>query len=441
MAFNAESQKVYDAMQRALHQYETFQAEMDAAEAGSDLYKSFETKRDKAWGEYSKLKDSYESRERMEQAEGDMNSRFHKENIQRHRPAADPHIQLDPEKPTEESDINLRYKSVFLRNIQIRAKAHTGFMEAIEYEKQQQPTIRAYHERNLGVTSTTAIGAHIVPTDMIADINVRMRYHGPLWDENVTGSLNTERGNDIIYPTINDTTQPAAHIAEGTTRGVGDDPVFGSVTFKSYKYGTKVIKITEELIRDSIVALEGVLIRVLGTRMGRVMNGILTNGSDGETTGIAADATNFAALAANNAITADEVLGLLHSVNPAYRIGPRVYFEFNDSLLRRLRGLRFGQTGDTRPIWSMGDIRAGEPATIWGMPYLINPDLGNLGADDNIVMLFGNHDEYIVRRTGQMQISFNDQLYWEEDEIGVKATVHADAKLMVPTAIRALPTS
>lgn len=443
MAFNKETQEVYDKAQTALAEARTFAGLMEGQEVGTDLYKEYQVKRDKAFASHDAVMDQYEARKKADEAQTRADSTLHAHRQAQHRPAADSHIQRDELSPYEVEDLDIRHTNLFNRYLQLRLNKKTGGeTEAREFWREHRDSLVAinarYQKRDLGVASATAIGPNVVPIRMVEDINVRAAASGPMWDEGVTQRLNTEGGGDIDYPTVDDTANDMTYFAEAADRAAADtDPTFGRVTLQAHKYGSNVLTLTQELLEDNVVNLAALIPQLFGVRVGRGMNRILTSGDGPRTRGVVSQATATARTAANNAITADEILGAIHTVDPAYRSGDRVFSMFNDTTLRVLRGLRFGPTGDTRPIWTAGDIRSGAPSTIWGEAYRINQAVADIAANV-IPFVYGNFNEFVVRVARGMDISFTDQLYWATDEVGFKVTVRAHGAALQSTAFSAL---
>ena len=57
-------------------------------------------------------------------------------------------------------------------------------------------------------------------------------------------------------------------------------------------------------------------------------------------------------------ITADELIDLFHSIDPAYRQSPRFRWMFNDATLKAIRKLK---DGDGNYLWTKGDVQMGLP--------------------------------------------------------------------------------
>src|SRR3546814_3150403 len=65
--------------------------------------------------------------------------------------------------------------------------------------------------------------------------------------------------------------------------------------------------------------------------------------------------------AAVAAFTFDELMDLVHSIDPAYRAASTCRFMFNDSTLLSMRKLK---DGDGNYLWQPADGRTGAPATV-----------------------------------------------------------------------------
>src|SRR6185312_16604138 len=119
-----------------------------------------------------------------------------------------------------------------------------------------------------------------------------------------------------------DTGVPVAkHTEAGTvTDDGGSDATLGKKTLNAYAYDTEWVKFSWELAQDSIFNFETLLGDLLGQRLGRRANTELTTGDGtGDPSGIATASSLGKTATATAAITYDEIIDLVHSVDPAYR--------------------------------------------------------------------------------------------------------------------------
>ena len=90
--------------------------------------------------------------------------------------------------------------------------------------------------------------------------------------------------------------------------------------------------------------------------MARIANSKLTTGSgSSDVEGIVTNSAAGVTAASATAVTADAIIDLVHSVDPAYRIGNAASM-MNDSTLAAVRKLK---EGDRNYLWQMGNYQAG----------------------------------------------------------------------------------
>jgi HK97 family phage major capsid protein len=283
-------------------------------------------------------------------------------------------------------------------------------------------------------TSTTA-GGYTVPVELANILVKSMKAWGPMYDEDICTTISTATGVTIKIPTVNDTATAVVQHAEGTalTDDNSKDAVFGQKSLESYGYDTQWVKFSLELARDSIFNMESLLGQLLGERLGRRANVELTTGDGtGDPNGVVTASTLGKTAAAVAAVTYDEIIDLVHSVDPAYRASPKVRFMFNDLTLAALRKLK---DGDGRYIWTMGDVQSGVPGNILGYRYSINQAMANL-ATGNKTMLFGDFGKYYVRKVGSPMIGVKRESYWPD--LGIAGLIYLDGELGDTAAIKHL---
>lgn len=172
---------------------------------------------------------------------------------------------------------------------------------------------------------------------------------------------------------------------------------FGQKRLDAYVYDTEFVKFSMELAQDSIFNMETLLGSLLGERLGRIANRELTIGDGtGDPHGVVTASTLGKTAAAAAAITADELIDLIHSVDPAYRSSPKVRFMFNDTTLAAVRKLKNG-TGDY--LWQAGDFTNGVAPTLLGYRYSVNQAMASMATGTKPI-IFGDFGKYYVRKVG-----------------------------------------
>jgi HK97 family phage major capsid protein len=340
----------------------------------------------------------------------------------------------DGERRGDDDDKPIEYRQAFHRWLQV-----AGDMSALNDE--ERAALRAGvapKEVRMQTVGTPAGGGYTVPTELATEIIKSMKAWGPMYDEDVCTSLPTASGNPIDMPTLDDTSKTVDKHTEGgaTTDDGSKDAVFGKKTLSAHAYDTQWVKFSYELAQDSIFNMESLLGGLLGERLGRRANTELTTGDgvgdpQGIVTGSGLGRTSVAAAA----ITYDEIIDLIHSVDPAYRGGPKVQFQFHDTTLAALRKLK---DGEGRYIWSAGDVQNGVPGTILGYRYRINQAMDTLAAAKK-VMIFGDHAKYFVRKVGGI-VLFTARERFAPD-IGLLGLVRLDGGLGDTAAVKHLITA
>jgi HK97 family phage major capsid protein len=374
---------------------------------------------DAMMGDYDKLGEQIEREQKLERAKHVLD-------------------QPDPRRPNldgrakgEDDGKPMTYREAFAEYL--RAQGQKGDMPA-EARAVLDRGFQAVEHR--AQTTTAAAGGYTVPVEL-ADILVRsMLAWGPMYDPGITTEIVTAGGGVITMPTVNDTGVVVVKHTEGTTLtdDGGSDVTFGEKRLEAYPFNTEWLRVSKELVDDSIFNMEQLLGSLLGERLGRRANLELTTGDGtGDPNGIVTASTLGKTAAGTAAITWDECLDLEHSVDPAYRVGPKVRYMFNDSTLLALRKLK---DGDGNYLWQMGNVQAGIPPTFNGRPYSINQAMASLGTG-NKVMLFGDFSKYYVRKVGSPLIgAIQDKDFWPG--FGIAGYIRFDGELADTAAVKHL---
>lgn len=308
-----------------------------------------------------------------------------------------------------------------------RALAPTG--EALRSARELDPrvgignaiVVRMGEQR--AQSTTDAAGGYTIDTEVAPAIDVALSAFGGV--RRVATILRTAAGADLPMPTVNDTGNTGALLAENT-QDSEQDLTFGAVTLGAYKYTSRIIRVSIELMQDSAFDLAAHIGERLGERLGRIGNTHQTTGTgSGQPNGVVTASTLGTTAASTTAITSAEMLDLKHSVDPAYRTNGS--WMFNDTTLKALKQLSVG-TGDSRPLWQAG-IGVGEPDTIDGDPYTINQDMASPAASAKTA-LYGNFRKFIIREVMDIVILRLAERYADYGQVGFVAFARMDADLL-----------
>lgn len=295
----------------------------------------------------------------------------------------------------------------------------------------ERPILAELRAQSAGTDSE---GGFTVPEGFQAEIVKAMKAWGPMLDPGVTRVMNTTTGNRIPWPTVDDTANTGALIGEN----VGDseqDVTFAEKQLDAYEYTSRIVRVSLTLLQDSAFNMDGLLAELFGERLGRAINAHLTTGTGtAQPNGIVTAASIGDTAASSSAITFDEIINLLHSVDPAYRSSPSVAFMMGDDLMKAIRQLKDGQGNY---LWQAADGRTGEPASILGYRYVINQAMPGFGIN-NKPLVFGDMSKYVVRRVNDFSLTRLVERYAEFRQVGFFATSRVDGELVDTNAVKVL---
>ena len=220
---------------------------------------------------------------------------------------------------------------------------------------------------------------------------------------------------------------------------VESDDAFGQVSIGAYKLGT-TIKISEELINDSVFDLENYISKEFARRIGNREEDAFFNGDgSGKPTGILADkvggkdvgAQVGVTAASATAITADEIIDLYYSLNAPYR--KNAVWVLNDSTVKAIRKLK---DANGNYLWQSSLIAAA-PDTLLGRPVYTSAYMPAIETGKKVIA-FGDFSYYwIADRQGRSFKRLNE-LYAATGQVGYIASQRVDGKLILPEAIKIL---
>lgn len=265
-------------------------------------------------------------------------------------------------------------------------------------------------------TTTGSEGGFTVQTDVARAVIEAMKFYGGMRE--VAQILTTAAGNPLNYPTTDGTAEEGELVAENAS-ATDADAVFGSAALNAYKFSSKVITVPIELLQDSAVDVESLVVGRLGMRIGRVTNRFFTTGTGtSQPNGIvtAAGLGKAGTTGQTTTVIYDDLVDLQHSVNRSYRQNAR--FMMADTSLRVVRKIK---DAEGRPIFVPGyeaGNPGGEPDRLLGTPIVINDHVPAMAANAKSI-LFGDFNYYMIRDVLDLQIlRFTDSAYAKKGQVG-----------------------
>ena len=212
------------------------------------------------------------------------------------------------------------------------------------------------------------------------------------------------------------------------------DDSFGQVSIGAYKVGT-MIKVSEELLNDSVFELESYIAKEFARRIGaKEEEAFFTGDGSGKPLGVLAatgGAETGVTAASSTAITADELMDLFYSLKSPYR--KKAVWVLNDSTIKAVRKLK-DSTGQY--LWQPS-LMAGTPDTLLGRPVKTSTYMPVIAAGAKTIA-FGDFSYYwIADRQGRSFKRLNE-LYAANGQVGFLGSQRVDGKLVLSEAVKVL---
>lgn len=285
------------------------------------------------------------------------------------------------------------------------------------------------------ITTTDGLGGFLVPTSFSGELEMLMKYYGGILQ--ACDTFNTSIGGTLEWPTGNDTSSTGGIQTTEAGEITVADMTFGQVLFNAWTFHSNVVQVSYQLIQDDSVSLMQSIGGLLAERIGRNINAKLTTGTGtNQPYGLITTITSGKEAASQTAFTKNELIDLYHSVDAAYRMGPKVGFMMHDLILAAARKLDVGNT-DTVQIFTPSLVQ-GEPDRLLGKPIYINNDMASSQAQSAKIIAFGDFSKYKIRRVAGIQVRRSDERYFENLKAGFLAWTRIDANLVASGSIKYL---
>ena len=212
------------------------------------------------------------------------------------------------------------------------------------------------------------------------------------------------------------------------------DDSFGQVSIGAYKLGT-MIKVSEELLNDSVFDLQSYISREFARRIGaKEEEAFFTGDGKGKPLGVLAatgGAETGVTAASATAVTADELMDLYYSLKSPYR--KKSVWVLNDSTIKAIRKLK---DNNGQYLWQPS-LTAGTPDMILGRPIKTSAYMPAMAAGAKTIA-FGDFSYYwIADRQGRSFKRLNE-LFAATGQVGFLASQRVDGKMILAEAVKVL---
>lgn len=306
-------------------------------------------------------------------------------------------------------------------------KAFRNFLRGKKVETSEDRELLEARAQTAGVDTE---GGFLVEDTMMNRIIEQLKAFGGVRES--VNVISTAKGAALRWPTLDDTANEGELVGElGPV--TSEDLVFGEANIGAHVYSSKSIPISWVLMQDSEFDIVSLVTSALVTRLGRITNRHFTTGTGtGQPTGLVTGATSALTAASATAVTYDELLSLVYSLDPAYM--NNVGFMFNHTSAGELRKI---VDGDGNKAWQPS-LKDGEPDRLLGYGITKNQHMPNMEAS-NAAILFGNfNDAYMVRDVRDVSMIRLDETLAKQLQSEFFGWMRTDGTVINASAYRAL---
>ncbi|WP_288311080.1 phage major capsid protein [uncultured Acidaminococcus sp.] len=221
----------------------------------------------------------------------------------------------------------------------------------------------------------------------------------------------------------------AAWMEEGSAYPESDD-TFSQVNLGAHKLGT-AIRVSEELMNDSVFDLESYITQEFARRIGtKEEEAFLVGDGKHKPLGVFQGA-EVGVTAAKTAITFDDMMDLYHSLRTPYR--RNASWILNDSTVKAIRKLK---DNNGNYIWQPS-VQLGQPDRILSLPYRTSSFVPELAAGNKAIAL-GDYSYYWIADRQGRKFKRLSELYAANGQIGFLASERVDGRLILPETVKVL---
>lgn len=290
--------------------------------------------------------------------------------------------------------------------------------------------------RNTMTTTTGSQGGYTVQTEIASTLIEALKAYGFM--RAVASQITTAKGNPLSFPTSDGTSETGEWIAQNNS-ATAADPSFGTLPVNVFKASSKVVAVPFELLQDSEIDVQALVMKRLTQRIGRLANvGYTTGGGTTDPGGLITAATVGKTGATGQTLTIvyDDLVDLIDSLDAAYLERSGLAFMLSQNMRRVVRKIK-DSTG--RPIWTPNydaGITGGFSDTLLGYPVRLNNDLAAPGASAKS-LVFGDLSQYLIRDAMDVTMfRFDDSAYIKLGQIGFLAWARTGGNLLDVNAVK-----
>lgn len=278
------------------------------------------------------------------------------------------------------------------------------------------------------VAGTDANGGYLVPESWSNELIRELALESPVL--NLAKIIQTTGGDTFNQPVVANAQSYAITAEESAISASAD--TFTNVAFGAYKLAA-IIKVSNELLADSAYDIDAEVRDGAAEALGDTLAGYLATGTGSSQPQGIKGATTGKTAASTTAVTSDELLDLVYSVNQRNRANGA--FVCSTDLLKAVRKLKTSTGGDY--IWQPSYVD-GQPATLLGYPVYEDGKLEALTTGKTVAVFGDFRRGFGIRRAGQVEVAVDPSVYFANDQVAYRVKLRVDSKILAGDALRKL---
>lgn len=291
--------------------------------------------------------------------------------------------------------------------------------------------------KNTMSTTTGSQGGYTVDPLIATQLIEALKDFGGMRRE--ASQQTTSNGADMSWPTTDGTSEIGEWIAQNGAANSAD-VTFGTVPVNTFKAGSKVVTIPIELLQDSVIDIQALVMNRLTQRIGRISNqGYSVGTGSAQPFGLFTAATvgKIGTSGQTASIIYDDLVDVVESLDIAYLENGSIPCWMMAQALRKV--IRKIKDTSGRPIWTpsydMG-IAGGKADQLLGYDVCINNDSPAPAANAKS-LAFGDLKQYLIRDAMDVTIfRFDDSAYIKNGQVGFLAWARTGGNLLDTNAVK-----
>ena len=346
---------------------------------------------------------------------------------QRRRVMIEPGVIQDHNDKQAQADSNLAFRGWFLGPD--ATDEHRGAAQRSGLNLKGSLYVPRGRAENRAQSTSGTAGGYTIPAGFLAALEKKLLQFNPL--RSIATVIATTTGNSLPMPTVDDTSNTGALVSENTATSA-TDVTLGQVTFGAYSYKT-VVTSSNELLQDTGLDLPTIIGELMGERIGRSEAAAFATGTgSSQPQGVTVGSSAGVTAASTTAITINEIMGLINSVDAAYQ--PTSSFMLHQTVWTYLLKLQ-DSTGRNLIPMNYGD---GIAPKIWGYPVVINNNMSSAITTGLITALFGDFSKFYIRDAGPLEVKRSEEFLFTSNATAFLAVGRRDSKVIQSAAIKRL---